>query len=74
MGSLSQDDQTCNRCRLYRTEQQNHSLLIVENQCTVCRCAIHDFIHSVRSFHIFHLHLSTSELFFRNPLDYKFLY
>ena len=27
-GSLFQDGQTCNRCRMYRTEQHNHNLQI----------------------------------------------
>ena len=27
-GSLSQDGPTCNRCHMYRTEQQQHSLQI----------------------------------------------
>ena len=31
-GSLSQDGQTCNRCRMYRTEQQNHSFQVASTE------------------------------------------
>lgn len=40
-GSLSQDGQPCNRCRMYKTAQQNHSLQISHTECLIQGDAVH---------------------------------
>lgn len=40
-GSISQDRQTCNRCRMYRAAQQNHSLHILHTEYLIQGDAVH---------------------------------